>query len=418
MLSTVNKFQGKKGRGKYAITDEVPLLDGECKIVRTAQSGGYWQFSMWVTSNKNYYRKSLKTRNKQNAKTLGIEEYFKIRHKLEAGETLSKITARRAADEYLSHQQDRVRSTGQHQGGITRGRYETIRAIINVHLIPFVGAKTRVDEIKGSAFATYYADRWKLTPAVRKSTLSNERSVISNYFGWMANKGYVSDRVKLEFGRLPQNTQKYLGSDERRDAFNAEEWRKIYTHLRYWSKRSEDDRDLYYRQLIRDFILIAANSGLRVGELRKLKWRMIDLKKNGGESKTARIEVPPDTKTGARVAIAEASSFFTRIKTYSPHTKANDYVFAEPDTGEPLKKKPLYRYWAILKKETGFDKVEKKLTYYSLRHTYCTFRLINGVDVFLLARNMGTSVKHIEEHYGHVKLDLMSDELTKRSRST
>jgi hypothetical protein len=141
---------------------------------------------MWVTSIKNYHRKSLRTRNKQKAKTLGIEEYFKVRQKLESGETLSKVTTRRAADEYLSYQQDRVRSTGQHQGGITRGRYEMIRSLINVHLIPFVGAKTKVDEIKGSAFATYYADRWKLTPAVRKSTLSNERSVISNFFVWMA----------------------------------------------------------------------------------------------------------------------------------------------------------------------------------------------------------------------------------------
>jgi len=39
---------------------------------------------------------------------------------------------------------------------------------------------------------------------------------------------------------------------------------------------------------------------------------------------------------------------------------------------------------------------------YSFRHTYATFRLSEGVDVYFLAQQMGTSVKMIEEHYGHV----------------
>ncbi len=36
------------------------------------------------------------------------------------------------------------------------------------------------------------------------------------------------------------------------------------------------------------------------------------------------------------------------------------------------------------------------------QHTYATFRLAEGVDVYFLADQMGTSVKMIEEHYGHV----------------
>ena len=39
---------------------------------------------------------------------------------------------------------------------------------------------------------------------------------------------------------------------------------------------------------------------------------------------------------------------------------------------------------------------------YCFRHTYATFRLIEGVDVICLAKQMGTSVKMIEEHYGHI----------------
>ena len=39
---------------------------------------------------------------------------------------------------------------------------------------------------------------------------------------------------------------------------------------------------------------------------------------------------------------------------------------------------------------------------YCLRHTYATFRLMEGVDVYFLAKQMGTSVRMIEDHYGHI----------------
>lgn len=39
---------------------------------------------------------------------------------------------------------------------------------------------------------------------------------------------------------------------------------------------------------------------------------------------------------------------------------------------------------------------------YCFRHTYATLRLQEGVDVYFLAEQMGTSVHMIEEHFGHV----------------
>jgi hypothetical protein len=39
---------------------------------------------------------------------------------------------------------------------------------------------------------------------------------------------------------------------------------------------------------------------------------------------------------------------------------------------------------------------------YCFRHTYATFRLSEGVDVYFLAEQMGTSVQMIEQHYGHI----------------
>lgn len=39
---------------------------------------------------------------------------------------------------------------------------------------------------------------------------------------------------------------------------------------------------------------------------------------------------------------------------------------------------------------------------YCFRHTYATLRLQEGVDVYFLAEQMGTSIHMIEEHYGRV----------------
>ncbi len=58
------------------------------------------------------------------------------------------------------------------------------------------------------------------------------------------------------------------------------------------------------------------------------------------------------------------------------------------------------------------DRYGQKRTQYCLRHTYATFRLLYGTaNIYLLAKNMGTSVAMIEQHYGHVTTTLAADKL-------
>jgi hypothetical protein len=41
-----------------------------------------------------------------------------------------------------------------------------------------------------------------------------------------------------------------------------------------------------------------------------------------------------------------------------------------------------------------------KFTLYSLRHFYAVQAIVNGLDIYVIARNMGTSVAIIESYYG------------------
>ena len=57
------------------------------------------------------------------------------------------------------------------------------------------------------------------------------------------------------------------------------------------------------------------------------------------------------------------------------------------------------RDWRPALDAAGLD---PELTPYAMRHTYASFALDAGVTIFELARLMGTSVKVIDETYGHL----------------
>jgi integrase len=65
----------------------------------------------------------------------------------------------------------------------------------------------------------------------------------------------------------------------------------------------------------------------------------------------------------------------------------------------------------LLKNEDGQNR-----TLYSLRHTYATFELLRGgTDMHTLSKQMGTSVKMIEQHYGHLKPAQKADVIAGKS---
>ena len=91
--------------------------------------------------------------------------------------------------------------------------------------------------------------------------------------------------------------------------------------------------------------------------------------------------------------------YLRRTKALNDAPKPDDFIFAHPD-GKPIQS--FNRAFASLMRFAGveFDGVSKKHTIYSLRHTYATMRLTEGVSIYALTRNMGTSVTMIKRFYG------------------
>jgi integrase len=115
-----------------------------------------------------------------------------------------------------------------------------------------------------------------------------------------------------------------------------------------------------------------------------------------------RLSVHGKGKYRDLVASGNIATYFERIKEVSKATEDKDFVFTTEE-GKPAR--TLY-YWMIesVLKESNLQKTSSgsQRSTYCFRHTYATFRLTEGVDVYFLAKQMGTSVKMIEDHYGHI----------------
>jgi integrase len=90
---------------------------------------------------------------------------------------------------------------------------------------------------------------------------------------------------------------------------------------------------------------------------------------------------------------------------YAKHREAsavcdpNNFLFAMPDGSKVItlidQLNAALKQAGILK--NGFG---EKYSLYSLRHLYAVTALRNGIGVFEVARNMGTSVQMIQQYYG------------------
>jgi len=219
----------------------------------------------------------------------------------------------------------------------------------------------------------------------------------------------VEEGYLKEVPKLPRIN----GEQSRRPHFNEKEWRKITRHLREFVK-VDNKKTLRERTMLVNYVLILSNTGIRVGEARSLKWR--DIREVDGN-----VILTVSGKTGIREVVSrtnEVRDYVKRIydlrvtEVGEDKVNPNDLVFCHKDGSEIGSFKKSFQ---SLLKGCGVEKDSfgRNRTIYSLRHTYATFRLHEGVNHYVLSRNMGTSVKMLEDYYGHTSNIMMMDELTK-----
>ncbi|MBT5267063.1 MAG: tyrosine-type recombinase/integrase [Rhodospirillaceae bacterium] len=396
---------------KKWIVEEYKTKWSGARVFRTRNAGKVWQFSCWIKEEGKYYGKSLRTRDLDEALKKAEEEYLELKIKARNGERVFAITIDDLCRWYIDLRQKDVTNHF-----VTKGRLITIKSQMK-HLIVFIGSGTKVNRFKGEQFKGYQSWRRSIAPEVKTSTIRNEQATIKNLFKLALDEGMITHHQVPIWGKM------YSEPVRRRDAFTPEQYATLYRSFRRWVGKAEDEAETIDRQIVRDFILIAANTGMRFGEMRRLRWHMVTriFKQKGRNPDRPFVELnlPSDiTKTRKeRQVVGRAGVYFNRLKSYSAFTDSTDFVFADQKRGNEFMKNRLYALWDDLLVECGLTGAQRKPTFYTLRHTYATFRLMYGeVNALLLAQNMGCSISFLEQHYGHVRTADMVDALTRTIR--
>ncbi|MEX0299505.1 MAG: tyrosine-type recombinase/integrase, partial [Kordiimonas sp.] len=244
-------------------------------------------------------------------------------------------------------------------------------------------------------------------PSISSSTIRNESAHLRKIFEYARRRGY------LERHQIPVIEDPPLKSNRRPD-FDITAYRTLIRKSVWWYKNAPTKRVQFDRQLMHDWILIMANTGMRIGEARSLKWKNIVYKPVGDDEYIVLLYVKGKGKKREMVAMPRTKIYLERLRARTQFNDDDDYVFTGR-FGRPIRSF-VSGFNALLKHtDLAYDQFGNKRTPYSLRHTYATFALIYGrVNVYTLAVNMGTSVEMIEKHYGHVKPLQAYKELTTR----
>ena len=84
-------------------SERLEILGG--KAIIKQNKFGVWQFRMWISSEKKYVEKSLRTKKKTDAVDLAEELYIQLRNELANGKTLFATTYAEAMQQFIACKQ-------------------------------------------------------------------------------------------------------------------------------------------------------------------------------------------------------------------------------------------------------------------------------------------------------------------------
>lgn len=376
------------------ITDKEELKPGLIIFRRGDVGHKNWYCRIKLPKADRYKTVSLKTSDLHEARSRAFDVDADVRFRIKHEVPIFNKPFSEVAKEYTESQKSRAK-----MGEITHERVKKIQSVINAQLNPYVGT-TQISLIGQDRWANYPAWRREhgkgaIREQVSDSTIKFEMSIFGAIMGYALKKRYIPASQKFE-GRLNFKTM-------RRDAFSLEEYRALHTRGRAWVKAADKKpASQWYRNVTYNFVLIMCNTGMRPPEARNLRWRDISIGKDKDGRELVILSVRGKDKARQLVAPPSVGEYLERIRSISKATEPNNPVFTTYE-GEPansLYKALIRDLLTETKLREGPSGIPRST--YSFRHTYATFRLSEGVDVYFLAQQMGTSVKMIEDHYGHV----------------
>lgn len=370
----------------------------------------YMRIRIPLPQSKGYVRKSTNETNESRATQIALNTYDELYSKIKSGGTLQTITFKKLYELFCEYFPNTPKNK-------KRNKKYIVNFLAQLKKYPyeyFVKEKNNiaVDKINTGMIDDYFVYQMENTFVNGKkkepslNTINKYATALGMMFKFAYQRRYIQEEIHI-------NKPSY--KDERRPAFDLEDYRKLYTKMRDYIESNPQSNHYRARFYLQHFILISTNCGARVGEMRSLRWLDIQYENIDGEEV---IFATVNGKTGQREIVFQPDTkrYFKNLKDFrkrelGKEVPEKEVLFCSPD-GKPIHsfKKSYERM--LNKLNLLYDKQGKKRTIYSLRHTYATFRLESNVDVYHLARQMGTSTQMIQMHYGQTETKRQAKHLT------
>lgn len=384
-----------------------PLMDNRVQLYMRPGSP-HWQCSASVGGKQR--RATTKEESLARAKSVAYDWYLSLMGKYKAGELKEGKTFREAAAQFV--REFTILTEGERNERYVAGKGKTL----DLHLLPYFGDKVLTDITPGLV-QEYRMHRMtsRVDPETgeyirpTRSTMHKEIVIIRQVLKTANSHGWVSYVPNLS---APYKTS---GKVSHRAWFSPEEYKRLYEATRERAKTPKKERWRQECENMHDFVLFMVNTGLRPDEALRLEFRDVAVVTDEptGE-RILEIEVRGKRGVGYCKSMPGAVLPFQRLKERRQTLRREEAKKEKLPDADKLKLDETERLFPKMQRELFnniLDELKLKTdrdgqarTAYSLRHTYICFRLMEGADIYQIAKNCRTSVEMIETYYAsHIK---------------
>jgi integrase len=334
---------------------------------------------------------------------LAHDKWADVKNAKNNGKTYFSMTAAQGVQSYVEHKR---RELGR---AIKEGRLGTINTHLQ-HWLNYIGESTKFKDMHLDTCAGYFEFRNEKKQK-SQTTMVNETATIN------AMMAYLYKRGEIRFGafEFPKLNKYELDTEAiRRQTLTNEEYNRLVDTMRAYvrpSNRELPEQELNIRQMMRYYVLIASNCGLRTGELQQLRWKNVTVTMERPEHAQkdiafANIVVLDHTSKvkKTRRLKCRGGAYFQRWKEFSGLGKKGpeDLVFSFDGKTRISNRLILYHWHRLMVLAEIKDYKDRKIVPYSLRHFMITQRILAGLSYEQVSKMCGTGRDQIERVYSHV----------------
>jgi integrase len=409
------------------------LIGGKLHLYKRENSD-YWQCSAYLAGKNR--RVSTKQSDVNRARDVAEEWYLSLRVRHRSGELQGGPTLAEAAAKFTPEYE--TLTAGQRNPDYAKSHGDRLR----VHLLPFFG-RMPVATITSQTVQDYRVHRMTKSEAVKKreekeaqeAKLAREKGQkVKTRKPWTPpsrstlHHDIVTLRLVLKTAHrlgwimaVPDLSPPYKSSGKisHRGWFSLEEYNELCRVTRERAKHPPKPRWTWECEQLNNFIVFMVNTGLRPDEAARLEFRDVEVVNDRATNQTI-LEISVRGKRGVGYcksmpgAVYPFEQLQQRKRLKNPGVRMSKGGKLEEDEANLVLPQPTDRLFPSLRhhhlnavlNEMGlkFDREGQRRSAYSLRHTYICLRLMEGADIYAIAKNCRTSVEMIEKFYAaHIK---------------